>query len=62
MFQSNTYFALIFMFTFNRFAHNGPGYQAEKDYHPVNYSKGWNPGLHDMLLQNNIDRIYMQYD
>ena len=28
----------------------------------VNYGQGWNPNVHDQMLRNNIDQIYMRYD
>lgn len=50
------------MFSFNRFSNNGLAYKKMKLYYPVDYSRGWNPELHDYLLERNIEKTYIGYD
>ena len=49
---------------FNRWAGMNPGYNymGMNGFHNVDYSGGWNPAVHDMMLRQNIDRVFMQYD
>jgi len=47
---------------FNRWGGGGMNYQGMNGYNMVDYSGGWNPNIHDQMLQNNINRVYMQYD
>ena len=47
---------------FNRFGNNGMNYQGMNGFHQIDYSGGWNPNVHDQMLQNNINRVFMQYD
>jgi hypothetical protein len=39
---------------FNRWGNTGFNYQGMNGYTFVDYSGGWNPAIHDQLLQNNI--------
>ena len=47
---------------FNRWGNSGMNYQGMNGFHQVDYSGGWNPQVHDMMLQQNIERVFMQYD
>jgi len=47
---------------FNRFGNSGMNYMGMNGWNQVDYSGGWNPQVHDMMLQNNINRVFMQYD
>ena len=47
---------------FNRFGNSGMNYMGMNGWNQVDYSGGWNPQVHDQMLQNNINRVYMQYD
>ena len=47
---------------FNRFGTGGMNFQGMNGYNQVDYSGGWNANIHDQMLQNNINRVYMQYD
>jgi len=37
-------------------------YQGMNGFNQVDYSGGWNPQVHDMMLRQNIERVFMQYD
>lgn len=50
------------MFGFNRWASPGMNYMGMNGWNAVDYSGGWNPAVHDMMLQQNINRVFMQYD
>ena len=47
---------------FNRWANAGMNYMGMNGFNSVDYAGGWNPAVHDMMLRNNIDRVFMQYD
>ena len=50
------------MMGFNRWASPGMNYMGMNGWNAVDYSGGWNPQVHDMMLQQNINRVFMQYD
>ena len=50
------------MYGFNRFGNNGMNYQGMNGFHMVDYSGGWNPAVHDMMLQQNIEMVFQRYD
>ena len=50
------------MFGFNRWASPGMNYMGMNGWNAVDYSGGWNPAVHDMMLRQNIERVFMQYD
>ena len=37
-------------------------YMGMNGWNQVDYSGGWNPQVHDAMLQQNITRVFMQYD
>lgn len=47
---------------FNRWGNPGFNYQGMNGYNFVDYSGGWNPSIHDMMLKNNIDYVFQKYD
>ena len=47
---------------FNRWGGAGFDYTGMNGYTMVDYSGGWNPAVHDMMLRQNIERVFMQYD
>jgi hypothetical protein len=47
---------------FNRWGNAGLNYQTMNGFTFVDYSGGWNPSVHDMMLRNNIDLVFMKYD
>ena len=51
------------MYGFNRWGgNNGMNYQGMNGFHMVDYSGGWNPAVHDMMLQQNIEMVFQRYD
>ena len=49
-------------FGFNRWGNTGMNYQTMNGFTFVDYSGGWNAAVHDQMLRNNIDLIFMKYD
>ena len=47
---------------FNRWANPGFNYQNMNGYNYVDYSGGWNPQVHDIMLQQKIDMVFQRYD
>jgi hypothetical protein len=47
---------------FNRWANPGFNYQAMNGFNMVDYSGGWNPAVHDMMLQRNVEIVFQRYD
>ena len=37
-------------------------YMGMNGWNQVDYTGGWNPQVHDMMLRQNIERVFMQYD
>jgi len=49
-------------YSFNRWGVPGLNYQSMNGYNFVDYSGGWNPNIHDIMLKNNIDFVFQKYD
>jgi len=47
---------------FNRWAQPGSNYQTMSGFQNVDYSAGWNPNVHDQMLKNNINQVFMKHD
>ena len=47
---------------FNRWASPGMNYQTMPGFQSVDYSAGWNPNIHDQMLKNNINQVFMKHD
>lgn len=47
---------------FNRWANSNINYQSMNGFVQVDYSGGWNPNVHDMMLKRNIQQVYQRYD
>ena len=47
---------------FNRWASPGMNYQTMPGFQSVDYSGGWNPNIHDQMLKNNINQVFMKHD
>jgi hypothetical protein len=47
---------------FNRWAQPGFSYQTMPGFHQVDYSGGWNPNIHDQMLRNNINQVFVKHD
>jgi hypothetical protein len=48
-------------FGFNRWGLNN-NYMNMGGFVSVNYSQGWIPNIHDQMLVNNINQVFMRYD
>ena len=47
---------------YNRWARPNFNYATMPGYCNVDYTGGWNPNVHDMMLKNKINQVFMQYD
>ena len=47
---------------FNRWAQPGQNYHTMPGFQSVDYSGGWNPNLHDQMLKNNINQVFVKHD
>jgi hypothetical protein len=47
---------------FNRWASPSFEYHSMLGFRQVDYSSGWNPSVHDIMLKNSINQVFMQYD
>ena len=47
---------------FNRWGAGGMNYQGMNGWCAVDYSGGWNPAVHDMMLQQKIEMVFQRYD
>ena len=47
---------------FNRWGNSNMNYHTMHGFNNVDYSTGWNNNVHDQMLRNNIEHVFMQYD
>ena len=47
---------------YNPWARPNFNYSSIPGFCPMDYSGGWNPNVHDQMLKNKINHVYMQYD
>ena len=47
---------------YNPWARPGINYQSMSGFHQVDYTGGWNPNIHDTMLRNNINKVFVRYD
>ena len=50
------------MFGFNRWGSGGMNYMGMNGFNQVDYSGGWNPAVHDMMLRQNVEIVFQRYD
>ena len=48
--------------SYNRWGRRGYDYQHMNGYHAVDYSNGWNTNMHDQMLQQRIQNIFLRHD
>ena len=47
---------------FNRWGTPGMNYMGMNGFCNVDYSGGWNPAIHDAMLQQKIEIVFQRYD
>ena len=47
---------------YNPWARPNYNYSSMPGFCQVDYSGGWNPNVHDMMLKQKINQVFMQYD
>ena len=47
---------------FNRWGGGGMNFQGMNGFNQVDYSGGWNANIHDQMLQQAIEQVFMRYD